>query len=256
MQITELSVNIVSNINKAVDMMNDIVMIYDDEARAGTFLIAQGLELKHKVISDLIRKYESDFEDFSVLKKRKLRSTGGRAADEFMLDEDQFFFLGTLVRNSKVAVKFKKAIVVEFKKCRIELESLRKHQSQPKYQVTRDAGKLVRKQATDAMQEFQEYARSQGSSSPEMYYMSITKMMNGLLFIVEGKFKNLRNIMTIPQLMTVSSAEHIIDKALRDGMKNNMFYKDIFQEVKKKVMVFAELHGQSNVIDEQLKIES
>jgi len=235
--------------------MNDIVMVCDDEARAGTFLIAQGLELKHKVLSDLIRKYESDFEDFSVLKKRKLRSTGGRAADEFMLDEDQFFFLGTLVRNSKVAVKFKKAIVVEFKKCRLELALLRKHQAQPKYQVTRDAGKLVRKEVTDAMQEFIEYATEQGSKSPEKYYMLITKMMNGLLFIVEGKFKNLRNVMTIPQLMTVSSAEHIIDKALRDGMRDKMFYKDIFQHVKSKVMLFAELHGQSEVIDEHLKLE-
>ena len=228
------------------------VEIYDSEARTGTFLLSQGLELKHKVVIDLIRKYENDFMDFSVLKTRKLRSTGGRAANEFLLDEDQFMFLGALLRNSKKVVTFKKSIIQQFKKYRLLFEQTEKYHQQPKYKITREASILVRRTTTDAMQEFIEYAKEQGSKNSGMYYANITKMMNGLLFIVEGKYKNLRNVMSIQQLMTVSSAEQIIDRGLRDGMSRKKYYKDIYQDIKKRVETFAELHGKSDVISDLL----
>jgi phage regulator Rha-like protein len=231
------------------------VELWEDVARAGSYLLAQGLDREHDNVRKLIEKYREDFEDFSDLKRRKLRSTGGRAANEYMLDEDQFMFLGTLLRNNKKVVAFKKAIIKQFKKCRLENEALQKHKQSPKYQVTRDAGKLVRKKTTDAMEEFKQYAISQGSKSPDMYFMLITKMMNGLLFIVEGKFKNLREVMTTQQLMTVSSAEQIIDRGIRDGMSRNKYYKDIYKDLTSRVRLFAELHGQSSVIDNCLMIE-
>ena len=235
-------------------MTNEVEM-WESVARAGSYLLAQGLEREHKVVRDLIEKYREDFEDFSVLKTRKLKSTGGRAANEYMLDEDQFMFLGTLLRNNKKIVAFKKAIILQFKKCRLENESLLKHKQQPNYQLTRDAGKVVRKQTTDAMKDFTEYAKLQGSKSPGMYYMNITKMTNALLFIVEGKFKNLREMMTTQQLMTVSSAEQIIDRGLKDGMSRKKFYKEIYKDIKKRVMTFAELHGKSEVIQKFLDMD-
>lgn len=65
----------------------------------------------------------------------------------------------------------------------------------------------------------------------------------------------LRELLTVQQLMTVSSAEQIIDKGLSVGMANKKFYKDIFQEVKEKVQLFVELHGQSSVISDHLLIK-
>ena len=230
------------------------VELWEDEARAGSFLLSQGLEREHKLIRDLIEKYREDFEDFSVLKKRKLKSTGGRAANEYLLDEDQFMFLGTLLRNNKTAVAFKKAIIKQFKKCRLENEALQQHKQQPEYQITRDAGKIVRRQTTDVMKEFVIYAESQGSKNANRYYSNITRMLNGLMFIVQGKFKNVRELMTTQQLMTVSSAEQLIDRGLRDGMSRKKYYRDIYKDVRAKVELFAELHGQSEVISKQLDL--
>ena len=232
--------------------MENVIEIWGDEPRAGTSLIAKGFDREHKVVLRLIRDYDKDFKHFGVFSTRKLKSTGGRAANEIMLNEDQAMFLATLLRNNEKVVRFKRQLVDNFKKCRIELESLRKNRSEPNRQIAREAGKLVRKDTTDAMQEFVEYAKSQGSGSPKKYFMNITKMMNGLLFIVNGKFKNLRNVMSTKQLMTVSSAEQIIDRGLRDGMSRKKYYKDIYQDVKKRVMTFAELHGQSEVIEQHL----
>lgn len=227
------------------------VEFYEDDVRTGTSLLAQGLGREHYILVELIKKYQSDFEDFSSLKRRKLKSTGGRAANEYMLDIDQFMFLGTLLRNSKKVVPFKKAIIQQFKKARLKLEQLEQHKQQPQYQITRDAGKIVRKQTTDVMQNFVKYAERQGSKNAEMYYSNITRMLNGLLFIVEGKYKNLRKVLTIQQLMTVSSAEQIIDRGLKDGMSRKKFYKEIYKDVRNKVKLFAELHGKSEVIAAQ-----
>jgi phage regulator Rha-like protein len=232
--------------------MNTGVEIYNDEPRAGTFLISQGFEREHKYILELVRKYENDFKDFGCLKRRKLKSTGGRAANEILLNEDQAMFLGTLLRNNSKSVPFKKGLIKAFKRCRQQLAAVQDYHENPAYLVTRDAGKIVRKQTTDVMQKFVEYAESQGSKNASRYYGNITRMLNSLLFIVDGKYKNLRNVMSTQQLMTTSSAEQIIDRGLIDGMARKKYYKDIYKDIKSKVRLFAELHGQSEIVVKQL----
>jgi phage regulator Rha-like protein len=230
-----------------------IVQVYEDVPRAGTFLIAQGFDREHKMVTRLIEKYRTDFEDFGTLKVRKV-ITKGRPAIEFWLNEEQALLLGTYMRNNDIVREFKKKLIREFKALRDQVNNHRKHTQHPAYQITRDAGKIVRRQTTDVMKRFVEYATKQGSNNSDRYYSNITRMLNGLLFIVNGKFKNLRNVMSVQQLMTVSSAEQIIDKGLLDGMNKKKYYKDIYQDIKKRVMIFAELHGQSEVISKQLEI--
>jgi hypothetical protein len=77
-------------------------------------------------------------------------------------------------------------------------------------------------------------------------------MVNRSLFTTQGKFKNLRNAMSVRQLMTVSTAEEIAEKALIEGMALNKPYRDIYQDVKSKVSLLAGLHGQSAVVDTPL----
>jgi len=235
--------------------MKEGVELYENEARVGTSFIADELSRDHSNLKETIEKYKDKFEYFSLLKRRKLRSTGGRAANEYLLDEDQFMFLGTLMKNNEKVVEFKFMIIKGFKECRKTLLDLQVHKKQPEYQITRDAGKIVRRQTTDVMKEFVEYAKEQGSNNSERYYSNITRMLNGLLFIVDGKFKNIRNTLTVQQLMTVSSAEQIIDRGLRGGMSKKKYYKEIYKDIRSKVELFAELHGQSEVISRQMKIE-
>ena len=84
--------------------MSDEVVIYNDEARIGTFLIAKGLERPHDHVRKLIEKYREDFEDFGFLPTKKLKSTGGRPANEFLLNYEQFIFIVSLLRNNKNVV--------------------------------------------------------------------------------------------------------------------------------------------------------
>jgi len=234
--------------------LKDVVVIQKGKPVAGTWLIAQGFKREHKTVIELIKKYCNEFEDFSPLESKKYCSTGGRPVIEYLLTEEQTAFLGTLLRNSPQTVQFKKTLVKEFYRMKNAIIRAKAQQTDTKWIEIRQTGKVVRLEATDAIKSFTEYATTQGSENAGMYFVNITRMMNSLLFIVEGTFKNLRELMTIKQLMTVSSAEQIIDKALKDGMRKNIYYKDIYRIVKKRVQLFAEMHGQSGIISKQLAL--
>ena len=245
-------------------MNASIVKQYEGEERAGTFLIAQGFERKHEVVIKLIKKHEIRF--LRLEKNKRFSKTfimqkvpakkAGRPVEEYLLNERQTVFLGTLFRNSNDTIlDFKEKLSDEFVSLKDQNRALKKHQSTGKYQITRDISKILRLDATDSIKKFVEYASGQGSKTPENYYRLYTGMVNGLLFIVEGKFKNLRDVMTAPQLMTTGAAEQVVTKGISEGIKNKIFYKDIYKDVKSRVMAFAELTGQSKVIEECLQLE-
>lgn len=232
--------------------LKDIVVIQDGNPVAGTWLIAQGFGKRHKDILELIRKYQVHFDSFGRLKSKKYRSTGGRPVIEYLLTEPQTAFLGTLLRNNPQTVDFKEKLVKEFYRMKNAIIRAKAQHKDTFWIETRREGKLTRLIATDTVKDFKEYAVEQGSKNAEKYYVNITKMMNSLLFIVDGTYKNLRDLLTPQQLMTVSSAEQIIDKALKDGMRKKTYYKDIYKLVKERVQLFADLHGKSEIMSKQL----
>lgn len=235
--------------------MKNIVIIHENEGRAGTFIIAEGFKRRHEHVTRLVKKYQIKFEEFGHLRWQKVK-TKGRSVKECLLNEDQFLFLGTLFKNNDQIVEFKHRLIKEFKKCREQLAKALNQKHDPVWNQTRLTGKTIRLLETGAIQEFIAYAKEQGGTPAgcDMYYKNFTEIMNILLFICEGKFKSLRNVLTPEQLMTVGSAEQIIGKSLRYDMKANVFYKDIYKNAKKKVELFAELHGQSEVISKQLSL--
>ena len=234
--------------------LKEMIVIQNDEPVAGTWLIAQGFGREHKIVLKLIKKYQDNFENFGTLKTRKFKSTGGRPVEEYLLTESQAAFLGTLFRNNEKVIKFKEKLIKEFFRMKTAILRAKAQHIDTSWIEAREDGKAKRLEATDRMKEFKLYAEMQGSKHADKYYMNISKMMNGTLFVVEGKFKNLRDLLTRRQLMTVGAAEQIIDKALKDGMKRNIYYKNIYKLIKERVELFAELHGQSEVISKQLSL--
>ncbi len=234
-------------------MDKQIVNFYKGkEPRASSKLIAEGFDRRHRAVTDLIEKYKERFKKFGVLPFETVKpdgDSGGRPYMEYYLNENQVYFLGTLFRNSDITLDFKERLVEEFSKARTELEILRKEQGRPEYKSVRSKGKVLRLE-----KEFVKYAEAQGSTHSEKYYEALTKMENAMLFITEQKFPNLRNVLKVEQLMIIGAADGIIKKALQDGMRGKMFYKDIYQLAKERVMQFAELHGKSEVMTKQLEM--
>ena len=230
-------------------MKKDIVVIEKNEGRAGTVLIAEGFNRRHEHIVRLIKKYRKEFEEINHL-KWFIKRGKTKSFEEFLLDEDQFLFLGTLFKNNDQIVNFKLRLVKEFRNCRRRLNRALNQNRDPKWNQARLTSKTLRIFETGVIKEFIAYAKAQGGTPKgcDNYYTNFTRLVNISLFICEGKFKNLRDVLTPEQLMIVGAAEQMIRKTLREEMNANVFYKDIYQSIKKKVIAFADLSGQTEVL--------
>lgn len=153
----------------------------------------------------------------------------------------------------KFILKSKKPNAEKFQDWVVEdiLPSIRKtgsYSTGVSWQVARQEGKLIRKLTTDIISTFIEYARKNGSSSPEMYYQNFSKMVNAaLLEVVDKKPKNLRDHLNVIQLHTVSVAENIIAKSVVECMAKGLPYKEIYQIAKGKIQIYADTVGRTRI---------
>jgi phage regulator Rha-like protein len=207
-------------------MADKLIVIHKNESRVSTFLIAKGFNRKHEHVRRLVKRYREDFEFMGSLVVAVEKRGRGQKSEEFLLNEEQFIFLGTLFKNSKEVVRFKRTLAVEFVRTNKLLLSVQSRQSSQEWVMSRDFGKSARLKETATIKDFVEYAESQGSRNADRYYTIITRMTNSLLFIADGEFKSFRNVLSPAQLMALATVEQIIRKGLRDGMKANTFYKD------------------------------
>ena len=195
-------------------------------------LLAPYLDQRHRSILELIDKYPEDFEEISPLtvqaEKGVLLPQGGFAKPTryFLLTEDQCYLLLTYAKNTKAAREKKVKLVKAFRDARAQL-ALR--------DMARIEGKAVRRTETDAIKDLVEYATAKGSSNAKMYYASITRMTNDLLGIESG----MRDKLEHKQLQQIKVAETIVEMAIRDGLKAELNYKDIYKLCKDRVSSIA-----------------
>ncbi len=92
------------------------------ELRIDHRIVAEGLRQKsHKDWRhNILEKYEADIADFGGVFKTTLDD----GTVVWHLNEDQVNFVGSLSRNSRQVINFKKALVKEFSRARTELASL------------------------------------------------------------------------------------------------------------------------------------
>lgn len=226
--------------------MNTIVKTDGKKIFTDTLIISDGVGTLHKNVMELLKNH-SNTETLSTFETAKV-SRGGRPVEYAILSEMQATFLITLMRNSEKTVLFKEKLSTEFYKQREIISRLIAQQKDPGWQNVRKDGKAVYFQKTDIIKRFVEYAENQGSKSAKMYYTNLAKMENRALFFFEQKYTNLREVMTIKQLMQVSTADDVIEKALLNGMEENLNYKEIYKLAKSRIIAFAEIIGTSPIL--------
>lgn len=141
-----------------------------------------------------------------------LIQTSGGKQKATIINEQIFYELVFNSRKQK-AVLFRAWVTGEV------LPSIRKHG------FYRAEGKMIRRVETDAIKEFIEYAKSNGSQSSERYYAIITKATNEILNISAGQ----RDSLTAIQLEHLAMVERVIASALTQGIEKEMNYKDIYK---------------------------
>ena len=228
--------------------MKDIVRIEKNKPVTDTLTIAKGIGVTHKNVLGLLRKYsETEILQTSAFETRILK-TGGRPTEYAILNEIQASFLITLMANSKKVVSFKEELAKQFFRQREIIQQLIQQQKDPNWMNVRKDGKIIYKQKTDVIKNFIEYAIKNGSKSANRYYENFAKMENKALFIFEQKYPNMREVLTIKQIMNVATADDIIEKAIKEGMDQELFYKDIYKLAKERIIKYVEIIGQSPIL--------
>jgi hypothetical protein len=233
-------------------MVHEMVELHNEIPRVSTFDIFEGLGYsEHRLLKKVIKDNIEEFDGLGLmqleLRKPPAGSKGGRPDESFLLDEEQFTLLVLLCKNNPNTIKLKVKIAKQFMAMKTELLRIKSRQQSSEWIEQRKSGKISRVEETDIIKEFVKYAEGQGSKSASMYYMNISRMENKALFILESKFKNVRDMLDGQQLATLSTCDQLVAKTLRDCMAEGIHYKEIYKEAKKSVKKLVELIGTSGV---------
>lgn len=144
---------------------------------------------------------------------------GGSPVRYALLNEDQCYFLLTLMRNNAHVVQAKLNLVKAFRDARAQLAER---------DIARLEGKQVRAIETQSIKELVDYASAQGSKSADRYYVAVTKMTNSLAGVEAGH----RDRLDATKLQQLAVIETVVSLAIRDGIKAGMGYKDIYRLAK------------------------
>ena len=224
--------------------MKDLTVIKDKQAVVCSDDLAKGFELEHRSLRQLIKRHEAKLKKYGKVTFQMQPSESGQKQSVTYLNEKQALLIMTYTRSNESTDYYRMKLIDDFTKQKELLIKV----FNPDWQNVRKDGKVIYFQKTDIIKNFVEYATKQGSKNAKMYYMNLAKMENNALFFFEQKYPNLREVLTIRQLMQVSTADQIIENCLTDGMTNGMYYKDIYKQTSDNVKDFAKIIGQTPVL--------
>jgi len=224
------------------------------ELRVGTLLVAEGFGRRHANIVRLIEKYRTVFQNFGSLNEQKSKSTGGRPVVEYLLNEPQTAFLGTLFKNNDQVIAFKETLVKEFYRMKETLAKIGIQRNDPNWQQIRQEGKPDRLSLTDALKPLRLLAIEQNpktayKDNEETIYQNYTKMIYKALFYFNIPVRKVREFLNESQLRDLANVEIIISKLIVVLTLAELHYKKTYISAKEKVEAYGELIGKTKVIE-------
>ncbi len=223
--------------------MGNLVVIKDNDTFTTSIEIAKGVEHSHTSVLRLI-KSSMDLEIFMTLKVNKI-GTKGRASEVFYLSEEQATLLIALMRNTSIVRQFKHTLVKEFYRQRKLLNQIALRNGNDEWLLKRQESKVMRKECTDVIQKFVKYAKEQGSQSADKYYMNFSRMELTGLFMMEQKYPNAREVMSMRQLNLIEMADEAIANVIQEEMSKKTPYKEIYLRAKEKIELLAKIFPPS-----------
>ena len=227
----------------------------DDQFWTTSLDIAEKFGKMHKDVLKAIRNLECP-EEFKWRNFAPLSQTvRGGTQEYYMISRDGFTLLA-MGFTGKEAIQWKIRYIEAFN--RME-QTIRKFLRQKERQLTlewkkaREEGKISRRTTTDAIQEFCELAKSQGSQHSQFYYKSITDLIYDAAIIPGGhkeiarrkkelKKSNGREVMTLEELLKVEIIERfIVSRASKEALEGNKFYRDVYHSLKESLLRYGEM---------------
>ena len=213
--------------------MNELILLKNNDVFTTSLVIAEGTNVKHKNIKELVSKYENDLKDFGKVRvlNATLDTNGGvQKISYYLLNEQQATFLMTLLRNTKIVVEFKKELVKQF----YQMRQILLEKQTALWQNTRIEAKANRLKETDEIKALVTYAKENGSRNAEKYYITFSNLANKAV----GINSNQRDTTTTNQLNNLILIENIINHVIQEGLQQQAYYKEIYKSCKERIEQF------------------
>ena len=185
-------------------------------------------ELRHDTLLDIIRDEFDEEISLQKILESTYKNSRGKEYPMFILTLNQA--KQVLLRESKYV---RRAIIAYIE----VLEQAIIDKAKSEWLLTRQQGKLVRREETDAIQVLIEYAKKQGSQHSDKLYMTYSKLVNSLV----GIKANSRDKVDFGILMIIRQLEDMFTRVITSSMENEIHYKEIYQICKKQGTHFIEI---------------
>lgn len=225
--------------------MNNLVEIKSGQALTSSLLVADKFQKEHfnviKAVKSVIKELEEGAFHLEGADPKFLESlyedTQGHSRPMYLMNRDAFTLL-VMGFTGKKALQFKLEFLGAFNK----MEKALLRQQNEGWKEARLNGKQARRELTDTIQRFVQYATDQGSRNAKHYYSNITKMTYKHLALVQKGAKigqNFRDMLDFANVAVLTLAELTAEKAIEQGMFEGLPYKQIYELAKNRVEVFA-----------------
>uniref|UniRef100_A0A6M3LJX2 Putative regulatory protein n=1 Tax=viral metagenome TaxID=1070528 RepID=A0A6M3LJX2_9ZZZZ len=209
-----------------------------------SLIVARAFGKRHDSVTRSILNLK-DLDEFNRLTfvEREYVDVRGKTQPMYEMNRDSFVMLVMSFTGQK-AFQWKLNFMEAFNA--LEEEVIRQHNED--WKQARLDGKAVRRELTNEIKAFIEYAKAQGSIHADHYYENLSKAINKALFILEDDApKAFRNLLSGAQLAFVATAEHVAHKGLVEAMAMGLHYKECYAFARDKVFAFAATVGQTPV---------
>ena len=232
--------------------MADIVEARKNEVLADSRLVAKKFGMKHAMIVRVIDNTLADFPDIKGDLKTPLNSDGTperyytetrnyRGADfEVYLMNREFFSLVAMRLTTKKAREWTRTFNSAFYQMESRLLNADMNAKDSIWVEGRKTGKIARREETDVIKLFVDYATDQGSENAKHYYKHLTNATYKALGMMAGRYPKIRDEMSIYEMSELLLAERLASSRLQHYMEIGRDYKDIYQSVRKDLIDFGE----------------
>lgn len=219
--------------------MQNLITQIGKQPTVSSLVIAEQYGRRHdtvlRSIESLIESGHIGGHEFAVT---SYTDKSNRQSKNYQLTEDGFLIAMPFIGGKK-ARDGQRSLVKAFSNYRRHV--IRK--AKLEWQQARSQGKVARRQETDVIQSFVEYAKSQGSLHADNYYLNLTRSTYKALFLVNGPMTGLRERLDPVQLSILATAEYVANKALHDGMEKKLPYKEVFVLARDRMVVLGSSIG-------------
>ncbi|MBR4632927.1 hypothetical protein IKR55_00410 [bacterium] len=195
---------------------------------------ALGYKNPKKSISDIHNRHKERMDKFSTV--RKTQTVDGRERETFLYSTRGVYEICRWSNQPKANdfYDFVYELLEGLRKGYLKVQAEKQNLA---WQQTRQLGKLARREETDAIKKFIEYAKAQGSKNADRYYVHFSKLANKLA----GIHGNMRDLISGKQLMYLSIAESSIVKTVTEGMKQNLDRHSIYKLCKSRLDILTDI---------------